>query len=194
MPTAAAHRGVAAEDPRNAGPIAFFAPKPMTLEAVRERLAPYFAGRAAGELDARVAETLAKIARGPVAPNPPLSQPLEAARDPWMGLGTHPEIIEEMWALDDGLPERCRWLVWGGPALVHPRSGVIFARGYGTIGFAVRLPAAIRDAASPDEATAVVTANPGLRFDIAAAGPEWRFLRHKAPRAAWIRAAYDFAA
>jgi hypothetical protein len=29
------------------------------------------------------------------------------------GLGTHPDIVEIMWKLDDELPQRCRWVFWG---------------------------------------------------------------------------------
>ncbi|MBV9997447.1 MAG: hypothetical protein JO127_19770 [Caulobacteraceae bacterium] len=193
MASGETHRGVAAADPRNAGPIEFFRPKPVTRESATARLAPYYARRPA-ELEARVRALLERIAKGPTAPDPPLSQPLEALADRWLGLGTHPDIIEAMWKLDEDLPERCRWVFWGGPALVHPRTGVVFAVGLGTLGFVVRLAEAARAEAAPDQAFAVFERNPGQPFDISAAGPEWRFIGPRAPKEAWIRAAYDFAA
>ncbi len=122
-----------------------------------------------------------------------MSQPLEAVADPWLGLGTHPDIVEEMWRLDDALPARCRWVFWGGPALVHPVSGVVFAVGFGSVGFVVRLPQPVREAARPDDAAIVLAGNLGRTFDISAAGPEWRFLRARGPRVEWTLAAYDFA-
>ena len=185
------HIGIAADDPRNAGPIAYFRPKPVTRESLRAQLSPYRTGKA---LDARIDEVMARLARTPVRPDPPLSQPLEAAPDPWFGLSTHPDLVEQLWKLDDSLPVRCRWLLWGRPALVHPASGVIFAVGFGSIGLVIRLPEAVRAVASDDEAAAVVKGNPGQSFDIGPAGPEWRFLRPRAPTQAWARAAYDFAA
>ena len=165
----------------------------MTRASLRARLAPYYRRRGEVELDAAVDTVMARIARGPTRPDPPMGQPLEAVADPWMGSGTHPDIIAEMWSLDDALPVRCRWVFCGGPALVHPVSGVVFAVGFGTIGFVVRLPEAVRSAASPDPASAMVAGAPGRTFDISPAGPEWRFLRSQAPRQAWTRAAYDFA-
>ena len=187
------HRGVAADDPRNAAPIAYFRPKPVTRASATARLAPYYAQRPA-ELEARVSALLERIAKGPTAPDPPLSQPLEAVADPWFGLGTHPDIIEVMWKLDETLPERCRWVFFGRPALAHPRTGVVFAVGVGTLGVVARLAAAARAEATPDQAFAVLEGNPGQRFDISDLGPEWRFIGPRAPKQAWIRAAYDFAA
>ena len=70
-----------------------------------------------------------RIARGPIAPDPRVSKSLDAVSDPWYGLGTHPDVVEALWDMDDSLPQRCRWVFWGGPALVHPETGVVFAIG-----------------------------------------------------------------
>ena len=187
------HRGVAAEDPRNAAPIEFFRPRTPTRSSIRATLAPYYMSRRAIELEERVDSVVEKIARGPVRPDPPLSQPLDAVADPVYGLGTHPDIVDDMWRLDDSLPRCCRWVFWGGPALVHPQTGVVFAVGIGTIGLVMRLPAQVLDAADPDWVAAAVKRNPAPPFEIGAAGPEWRFLKSEAPGKAWARAAYDFA-
>lgn len=186
-----AHRGVAADDPRNAGAIAFFRPKPVTPERIRAQLGWLWRDKTEDDIAARVAKIMADIASRKVRSPPPLSQPLSAVADPWNGLGTHPDIIEVMWRLDDSLPMRCRWVFWGGPALVHPMSGVVFAVGYGTMGYVMRLPEAIRAIATEQQACVILTANPGQVFVIGPAGPEWRFIRHPAPAAAWCRAAYD---
>jgi hypothetical protein len=187
------HRGVAVDDPRNAGPIAFFAPKEVTRESLRQNLTVAMRGKSPADVEAVVDRVLDKIARGPIRPDPPVSQSLEEVADPWYGLGTHPDIIAMMWKLDDELPQRCRWVFWGRPALVHPDTGVVFAVGMGTIGRVIRLPPQVLEAADPRRARTVVSGNPGQTFDIGPAGPEWRFSSAHAQEAEWWRGAYDFA-
>ena len=136
---------------------------------------------------------MARIAAGPIKPPPPLSQCLIEVDDPLYGLGTHPDIIEHLWKLDASLPRSCRWVFWGKPSLVHPETGVVFGVGFGTLGYVMRLPPSILEAAAPDQAMIVITGNPGQTFDIGPAGPEWRFVRAHAPEADWCRAAFDFA-
>ena len=145
------------------------------------------------EIEARVREVMTRIETGPVRPPPPISQSLSDVHDPVNGLGTHPDIIEHMWKLDATLPRSCRWVFWGGPALVHPDTGVVFAVGFGTIGYVMRLPPPILAAATEEQAKIVILRNPGQRFDIGPAGPEWRFIHWHAPEAEWCRAAFDFA-
>lgn len=189
----AAHCGVAEHDPRNAEAIAFFKPKTFTRESAREFLSRSLPRASPAEIESRVDRMMARIAGGNVKPPAPLSQSLQEVDDPVYGLGTQPDIVARMWELDDALPERCRWVVWGLPGLVHPRSGVIFAMGIGTIGFVMRLPPHVLDAADATTAPAMVTGNPGQTFDIAPAGPEWRFILHRAPEVEWCRAAYQYA-
>ena len=133
------------------------------------------------------------IATGPIKPPAPLSQSLEDVVDPHHGLDTHPDIIERIWKLDASLPQKCRWAFWGKPSLVHPRTGIVFAVGFGTIGYVTRLPPRILETADPTQASAIVTGNPGQTFDIGPAGPEWRFVTARAPEAEWCRVAYEFA-
>ncbi|HEV3049937.1 MAG TPA: hypothetical protein VGX50_06500, partial [Longimicrobium sp.] len=62
-------------------------------------------------------------------------------------LGTHPDLLDHFWyGITDGIPdaERCRRIVYGQPALVSPRSGVIFGIAGGTHYYALRLPPAER--------------------------------------------------
>jgi hypothetical protein len=186
------HRGVAVGDPRNAGPIAFFAPKKVTRESARQTLAAAMRSKIAADVEAAVDRLLDKIGRGPIRPDPPISQSLEEVADRWYGLSTHPDIISILWKLDDGLPQRCRWVFWGRPALIHPGTGVVFAVGIGNIGRAIRLSPQVLKGADPRDASTVVR-NPGRTFDIGPAGSEWRFILRPAPEAAWCRAAYDFA-
>ena len=187
------HIGVAPDDPRNGAPIAYFKPKAMTADSARASLRQAMPHAAASDVEARVQRLMQKIATGPIKPDPPLSQSLAEVDDPWNGLGTHPDIIEHMWKLDAALPQSCRWVFWGGPSLVHPQTGVVFAVGFGTIGYVMRLPPQILAQATAEQASPVVTRNPAYTFDIGAAGPEWRFVTARAPEADWCRAAYDFA-
>lgn len=187
------HRGVAADDPRNRGPIAYFEPKPVTAASIRATFAALSPRESAAAMEARVARILADIESRPVKPPPPLSQSLDQVADPYYGLGTHPDIIDVMWRLDASLPRRCRWVFWGGPALVHPATGVVFAVGFGTIGFVMRLPPAVLARLAEAEAPVRVPGNGREVFDIAAAGPEWRFVRSEHVGAAACREAYDAA-
>ncbi len=188
------HRGVAVDDPRNAGPIEFFRRKPVTRESLRRTFTAILGDKDTADVESRIEKTMQTIARGPIAPNAPVSQSLDAVTDPWYGLGTHPDIIEALWDMDDSLPQRCRWVFWGGPALVHPETGVVFAIGMGTIGIVLRLPPHVIASADPQLARVVQKFNRAPTFDIGPAGPEWRLIAHEAPRALWCRAAYDFAA
>jgi hypothetical protein len=150
-------------------------------------------GKSAADVEAAVDRVLDKIARGPIRPDPPVSQSLAEVADPLYGLGTHPHIVEIMWKLDDALPQRCRWVFWGRPALVHPDTGVVFAIGIGTIGHVIRLPPQLLNAEDLQHARTVVGGNPGQFFDVGPAGPEWRFVSAHAREAEWCRLAYEFA-
>jgi len=188
------HCGVAVDDPRNAGPIEFFRPKPVTRESLRRTFTAILGDKDPADVESRIEKTMQTIARGPIAPDPPVSQSLDAVADPWYGLGTHPDIIEALWDMDDSMPQRCRWVFWGGPALVHPETGVVFAIGMGTIGIVFRLPPHVIASADPQLARVVQKFNRAPTFDIGPAGPEWRLIAHEAPRTLWYCAAYDFAA
>lgn len=53
--------------------------------------------------------------------------------DPYQGQGSHPDIVQRVWDdLGADLPVECRCLVYGTPALVQDRSGVVIAICNGT--------------------------------------------------------------
>ncbi len=53
--------------------------------------------------------------------------------NPYSGCGSHPDIVEYLWGkLGKALPSDSKGLVYGTPALVQPKSGVILALGNGT--------------------------------------------------------------
>ena len=184
----APHRGVNQADRRNRGIVEHFRPPPVTPEYVRARFAKTFPKHTPAQIEALVAKVMLAIRTKPHRPPPPLSQALDQVADPRNELGTHPDIVDGLWRLDSGLPRKCRWAVWGYPALVHPVTGVIFAMGFGTIGIVARVTPDLRDGAP-----AIRLMNPGQHYDISPAGAEWRFLNNQSQEAL-CRAAYDFAA
>jgi hypothetical protein len=171
------HAGIHAEDPRNAGIIDYLRPEPVTLERVIRSLTAASKGKTdKGKIDTEIRERAAQVIQSieskPHRPDPPVSQPVDCAPHPWFGLGTHPDLVEALWKLDDLLPERCRWLLWGYPALVHPRSGVVFAAAFGTIGIVLRLPSEVladEDAKAPSPLSAPPNSSPALSA--------WRLVR-----------------
>ena len=181
------HRGVNEADPRNRGVIEHFRPPDVTQDYLRARFANTIPNATPAKIEALVVRVMTAIASKPHRLPPPLSQSLDQVADPLYGLGTHPDIVDQLWQIDQTLPQTCRWVVWGHPALVHRTTGVIFAVAFGTIGIVVRLPLEQRDAAPANRPT-----NPSQRYDISSAGPEWRFLT-RAQADLW-RAAYEFAA
>jgi hypothetical protein len=65
-----------------------------------------------------------------------------------MTLGAHPDLLARLWdELGGALPVDCRWIVFGTPVLVHPKTGMLFGFGGGTHTYAFRLPPRERDAA-----------------------------------------------
>jgi hypothetical protein len=117
---------------------------------------------------------------------------------PYLRLGAHPDLLERLWdGLGATLPEDCRWIVYGTPVLVHPRSGIIFGFGGGTHTYALRLPAAGRAAALAAGAETVhrYAAYPELGIpasvlDLAEIGEEWVFGGWRTDEEEWCRAAF----
>ena len=185
-----AHGGVALDDARNAAVLGFLAPFDFSSEtAVRERLTCTLLGASA----ARINEVVGQIMRRPNPPVP-VSQSLQEVADPLYGLGTHPDLITRLWALDDQLPQRCRWVVYGKPALVHPTSGIVFGFAAGTLGYALRLPEPARRQADALGAKTVVRLRykpPWDVWDVGRAGPEWRLGRWSADEPEWCSQAFD---
>jgi hypothetical protein len=183
----ARHGGVNERDLRNRGVIAHFRPPEVTADYVRAQFAPLYEADTPAQLEARVTAFMAGLDAKPRPPPAVLSRPADKTQDPHFGLGTHPDLVERLWRLEDDLPKPCRWTLWGRPALVHPDTGVVFAVAVGSIGLAARLPPAFRASAE--------TARPlgkGRAYDVSAAGPDWAFLPRADAEAA-CQAAYAYA-
>ncbi len=70
---------------------------------------------------------------------PPIAHP-DSVFDPYYEQGSHPEIVKHVWdSIGASLPEDCRYLIYGTPALAHPKTGIIFAFCCGTT-YCLRLP------------------------------------------------------
>lgn len=108
-------------------------------------------------------------------------------------LGTNPAVVDRLWdVLNAALPDDARWLVFDGPALVHPVSGVILAAAIGTQ-YAVRLLPEHRAAAVAGGAELVhAFRSVGTTLDLPASfGPDWVFGAWDEREPAWLRASYE---
>ena len=118
----------------------------------------------------------------------------EDVSDPYYTLGSHPDLVERLWdELGGRLPERCRWVVYGQPALVHPRSGIVFGFTAGTHTYALRLPDAERGLALQRGAPVGHTYGDGSRLDLARLGDDWILGKWFPEEPAWCLAAYEHA-
>jgi hypothetical protein len=125
---------------------------------------------------------------------PPVATPQETER-PYETLGAHPDLVSRLWdELGKVLPEDCRGIFFGTPALIHPASGIVFAFAGGTHTYAFRLPAAERETALEAGASRVMHYPAGATLDLRSVGDEWVFGWWYSTEEAWCRAAYDFAA
>jgi hypothetical protein len=118
-----------------------------------------------------------------------------SVRDPYYGLGTHPDLVERLWdELGAALPVDCRAVFFGTPALIEPRTGIVFAFAGGTHTYGLRLPPREHADAVRAGAQRVHRYPDGTALALEAFGPEWVFGGWFADERAWCRAAYALAA
>ena len=127
--------------------------------------------------------------------------PIDVLPDPYLELGTHPDLVGYLWRDTTKLVDvDCRWIVYGAPALICPISGVIFGFAEGTMTCALRLPLTEHAAALAAGFSKIVAykAQPRLNIqetEIVAStiGPEWLFHFHVKDMGYWGSVAYNLA-
>ncbi len=125
---------------------------------------------------------------------PALQRADQVAR-PYDSLGTHPDLVARLWdELQAKLPDDCRVVFYGHPALMHPITQVVFGFVTGTHTYALRLPEPER-AAAIQAAAKRVHEYPGRqrRLDLNEVGEEWVFCCWFRGEDEWCLAAYELA-
>jgi hypothetical protein len=130
---------------------------------------------------------LAYLARGESRSRVPIARPSSLA-DPYQGAGSHPDVVERVWDdLGKELPRACRALVFGTPALVHERAGLVLAVALGTQ-YGLRLPAA-RLAQAEEVGLEIrhTYRTSGDVLDLSEFGTGWRFGSWHGSERDWLR-------
>ena len=109
-----------------------------------------------------------------------------------LGLGVHPDLIDRLWTeLPILLPEDCRRIVYGVPALLHPASCVIFGFALGTHSYALRLPEEFEREALSSGAKKVYQYPNRAPMDLAVFGTGWVWCCWHADEPLWCLAGYE---
>jgi hypothetical protein len=112
----------------------------------------------------------------------------------WLNLGTHPDVVERLWrGITVLLPEPCAWIVHGAPALVQPRTGVIFGWAGGSRDYALRLPEKAKELALKGGAKLEARYSTGDLLDVSELGEEWVLLNFSPGEERWCLESYDYA-
>ncbi len=120
---------------------------------------------------------------------PPCIRPVESPRDPYMNLGSHPDIVEHLWdQLGPVLTHDCRCIVFGTPGLVAPRSGILLAKAFGTQ-FILRIPREVMGEALRAGAKTKMTWGPNHVTDLVQEyGDDWIFGHWSKQEPEWLLA------
>jgi hypothetical protein len=124
----------------------------------------------------------------------------EDIKDPYYSLGSHPDLVARLWdEVTVKLPQDCRWIVCGTPALVHPDTRIVFAFCEGTHTYAFRLPPAQHEAALKVGAKRIwiyqgapQSGIPSTELNLDDIGPEWVFCGWLKGEEDWCLAAYEW--
>jgi hypothetical protein len=136
---------------------------------------------------------LRHLGAGATAETPASESPAQVP-DAYYQLGTHPDLVEQLWdRLTTGLPVDCRWVVYRRPVLVHPSTGVLFAFASGTHLYALRLPEPERTEALAAGARRRYEVRGVVRLDLDEIGEQWILGHWHSDESRWCRAAYELA-
>ena len=106
-------------------------------------------------------------------------------------LGAHPAVVTRLWeTLNGALPVDARWLVFDGPALVHP-TGIILAAAIGSQYVLRLLPADLGLAVAAGAELVHHFRTVGTTLDLPATfGPAWVFGRFDDHEPEWLLASF----
>jgi hypothetical protein len=131
------------------------------------------------------------LGRGEKAHNPAIAAP-DSGPYPYLSQGSHPDIVQRVWEeLGGVLLIQCRCLVYGTPAIVQDRTGVVIAICNGTQ-YNLRLTTPDFREALAKGATTRTRWSDGQEMDsLAVLGPDWIFGGWFKEEAQWCRNAYE---
>jgi hypothetical protein len=118
--------------------------------------------------------------------------PEESTRDPYMHLGSHPDIVERLWkGIGTELDADCRLIVCGTPALVQPATGIILAIALGTQ-YCLHLPVSLIKTALAAGASTTTKWSSGRVTNAASEfGEGWIFGKWLKDEIGWCRESYQ---
>ena len=122
----------------------------------------------------------------------PILAAWDSVPDPYMEQGSHPDVVERVWdVIGTSLPDDCRCLVYGTPALLHPGKGIILAFCNGT-SYCLRLNAQLVEKAVASGAKTHQQWSTGGGMDSQGElGPDWVFGGWLADEIEWCRIVYN---
>jgi len=130
------------------------------------------------------------LGRGEKAHHPAMAAP-DSFPYPYLTQGSHPDIVRRVWEeLGGVLPVQCRCLVYGTPAIVQDRTGVVIAICNGTQ-YNLRLTASdFREALAKGATTRTRWSNGQEMDSVVELGSGWIFGGWFKEEAQWCRNAY----
>ena len=119
--------------------------------------------------------------------------PEKSTRDPFMSLGSHPDIVDRIWkGIGSELDADCRLIVCGTPALVQPATGIILAFALGTQ-YCLHLPIPLIQTALTAGAPTTTKWSGGRVTDATREfGEGWIFGKWLKDEIGWCKQAYQF--
>jgi hypothetical protein len=115
-----------------------------------------------------------------------------SVKDPYLCQGSHPDIVQRVWdELGAILPKKCRCLVYGTPAIVHDRTGIVIAICNGTQ-YNLRLTEDdLREAIAKGAATQTRWSNGEVMDAFEVLGTDWIFGGWFKEEDCWFRDTYE---
>lgn len=116
----------------------------------------------------------------------------ESARDPYMEQGSHPDVVQRVWdEIGAILPRECRRLVYGTPALIHDRTGIVLAICNGTQ-YNLRLNESnLREALSMGARTKILWSTGSEIDSFEVLGDDWVFGAYLKEELQWCQNTYE---